>query len=350
MSLQRFFVLLFISLVFFITNTNSQNITSTHQLKLIETGVESSPIKEAIKSNEEVLTDVEGNIVGISKGEIIDSEKKLRLTFQNGKTFLVLPYQFTAISKNLSNIITYGDHFEFDVFNKFFINVYSGDGKPVRTFDSKLFWPYTLGLYDDGNFIAAGSNYNENNTIIRKYANNGSLIWERKIRQAADLKIKVSPGNKFISIILRDRLLNKRILYVFNDMGTKLYEEEHPEDMYNFDFISDNKLIIFSPSNWILYSLGNDVVRKGRGKLRSKPAGLFPVTGINKGEQFAFLLFSESREGYILTIVDSNTGEITTSKNIYKKPTLGFCRSVVIDQSNLLEVYIGDEVMKFLME
>ena len=205
-------------------------------------------------------------------------------------------------------------------------------------------------MYDDGNYIAAGSDYNENNTIIRKYTNNGSLIWERKIRQAADLKIKVSPKNKFISIILRDRLLHKRILYVFNDMGVKLYEEEHPEDMYNFEFISDNKLIIFSPSNWIMYSLENDVVRKARGKLRSKPAGLFPVTGINKGEQFAFLLFSESRKDYILTIVDSNTGEITASKNIYKKPIWGIYRSVIINQSNLLEVYAGDEIIKFSME
>ncbi len=347
MSIQRFFVFLVSSLFFFSNFTFGQN---SPFLKLNEAGVEPSPIKEALNSNEEILTDINGNLIGASKGEIIDSEKKLRLNFKNGESLLIIPYQFTAISNNLSNIITYGEYFEFDVFNKLFIIVYSNDGTLVSSFDSKLFWPYAIGLYDDGNFIAAGSDEKENNTIIRKYADNGTPIWERKIRQAADLKIKISPANRFFSIILRDSRLQKRILYIFDNSGIKLYEEEHPEDMHNFEFISDNKLVIFGASKWILYSLNNTVVRTGHGKIRGKPAGMYPVTGIDGGDSFAVLLFSETGDGYNLQIIDSKSGAISSSQKINKKPTWGNYRRVNINPANMLEVYTENEKIIYTME
>ena len=53
--------------------------------------------------------DIDGNIIGSVNGEIIDSEKKLSLKFQDGKLINILPYQWLAISKNQSNIISYGD-------------------------------------------------------------------------------------------------------------------------------------------------------------------------------------------------------------------------------------------------
>ena len=320
------------------------------QINLKQTGSENSQISTGLLENEEILIDRNGRIVGVCSGTKEDNQKLFNLKFQTGNNFKIVPYQFMKISDDISRVVTFGEYIEFDVFNKLYINIHDENGNTISSFDSKLNWPYALDILSNGDIVVIGSDNDKGISYLKSFNSLGDELWQTIIKSASDYKIKVSQNGNYIVLLSRDGEKFKRELQIFNTNGIELYQESHPEDFYNFDFLTDKMLIVFSASSWILYDLQNDISRLGSGRLDGKPAGNYPVSALNNGLQFAFLLVSDNKTGYNLNIFDSNTGYKISSESIVQKPYLHQFRSITSVDPNALKVNLGRKTISYTFE
>lgn len=340
-----------LALLFLLQMTNAQDLSVETTKALRVTSQSASLLTQLDNSRDLPLLNSASEIVGSYRPEVVNAQQKFRVTTASGASLLVAPLQLVLIAKNESRVIAYGDHFEMCTFANLFIKMYSLSGELLKEFDSDLHWPYAVALSTAGDFYAAGKKgLTGLNFVLVKYSRDGDLVWEKSIPPESPMRLVLSPSQRYSSLVQYNEDQRTRSLAIFSDEGDRIYRQELQKPLSEMEFVTDDKLVVYSGNTWMLYQIDNDVTLLSQGRMPGNPLGNHPITASSDGERFAIVTSVDQDEGYHLQVYNSSDGRFIAENYYGGLPHWQPYRIARMIDSQKIELLAEDQLVTFTLE
>lgn len=264
-----------------------------------------------------LLMDSRGELVGSTQFIWLDNKKVENFVFiKDGENFQASPLVGAVVSKNKNRVIVYGSFIgNLNMSAPIRVNIYSITGEPIASVDTEM-WSFdqypSLCVGDNGEFWVAGAK-TKTSFLLQKYSPDGDLLWEAPLPIKEPRHLVVSFDNRYVALTLFDWSTGNNEIRFYDENGQIVHAQELPFSFYGVEFISHQKVLLYSADEWELYRLDDLETPLLSEKFRGNPS---EIVALPQAESFLIKSFDKEpcREGYRLQAVDAETGQVLAER------------------------------------
>jgi hypothetical protein len=281
------------------------------------------------------LNQINGTVERLQSPVLIKDSAKARRVIRYG-----------AYAKKVNRIITSDDGIDRHVVTNMSLNIYTGDGRLIKSLGRVVNIPFVNTVTESGCTIIAGNKNapGENQAIyLTKYDKDGNKQWETRLPDLHPHRIITSTDDKYIAVMMYDpQKLIAKILY-FDGSGKLLFTDNEKQGASGIEFLRDDKVIICTATNWYLYSISQGFKLLLSGLLPAEPVGYFPISA--HPSKNIFTILTEYKNGFRLLAFNSITGEVIGENVIKAEPLSTTSRLTEISSDGTVQLLTKGEVI-----
>lgn len=313
-------------------------------------GKRPSPLPGIESNRAYPLLNSRGEIIGSYKGVEAQDGKKYLGTLQNGASFLIDPLTYLIVSKDGSSVITYGDGVDFHEVANVKAKLYSSSGDLIKSLVTDIWAPFAFAVQDNGDFWIAGrKGYNGGASVIARYTSSGDLSGEiRLTSNYAPMRLIFSPDNTSAVLILYNHREGGRLFHYFDANGALKHVQELSDGSYGAEFLSNDKVLVYSGRQWKLYDMNESLTLVSSGQLKGNPLGEYPVTRLPDGSSFTIVTLGnrEAGTGYRVQAVRADNGQVFAESVLEGAPHWQPYRFLQVSSAGTVELFADDEIVE----
>jgi hypothetical protein len=254
--------------------------------------------------------------------------------------------RYGAYAKKVNRIITSDDGIDRHVVTDMSLNIYTGDGRLIKSLGRIVNIPFVNTVTESGCTIIAGNKNRpgENQAIyLTKYDKDGNKQWETRLPDLHPHRIITSTDDKYIGVMMYDPQTRIAKILYFDGSGKLLFTDNEKQGASGIEFLRDDKVVICTATNWYLYSTAQGFKLLLSGLLPGEPVGYFPISA--HPSKNIFTILTEYKNGFRLQAFNSLTGELIGENLIKAEPLSTTSRITEISSDGTVQLLTKGEVI-----
>jgi hypothetical protein len=265
----------------------------------------------------------------------------------NGTTRTVAALSHILFAAKAARIVTYGDSLHRHVVRDAFVNIYSGDGKLIKSLGKVVSHPFVGTLSDNGSFFIAGNRSKTEGQAamaLTCFDQNGNKKWEQQLPNQAPSLLYSDPQGKYIALVLYNPETISSSIHYYSASGALLFTENKHSSVSGIEFLAHDKVVVTTGSSWYLYGLAGGYKLLHSGALKGNTIGQFPITAQPEGDLFTILTITNAdKEGYRLEAFNAQTGALVAESTFEAEPYWQPYRLATFSDAQTLQLTTSQE-------